>query len=175
MPTLLVDLILAVAVGAVFLIARRPKTPIAVLYRDYAQRLSGKARPLSGKVRGIPGETALAKFYRLFWGWAAYNQKDWSNAPTITKWNQKAGPRVGDWCETKDSGLHRIGAVEAAIRLAAQSGRFSLDTSEGVTYSGLFVDYPAIQKSSLVRQSQSKAGTIHQPRMNLPCRVFKET
>jgi len=168
MPTLLVDLILAAAVGAVFLIARRPKTPIAVLYRDYVQRLSGKAR-------GFPGETALAKFYRLFWGWAAYNQKDWSNAPTITKWNQKAGPRVGDWCETKDSGLHRIGAVEAAIRLAAQSGRFSLDTSEGVTYSGLFVDYPAIQKSSLVRQSQSKSGTIHGPHMNLPCRVFKET
>ena len=160
MQTLLVDLILAAAVAAVFLIARRPTTP--------RQRLSGKAR-------GFPGETALAKFYRLFWGWAAYNQKDWSNAPTITKWNQKAGPRVGDWCETKDSGLHRIGAVEAAIRLAAQSGRFSLDTSEGVTYSGLFVDYPAIQKSSLVRQSQSKSGTIHGPHMNLPCRVFKET
>jgi len=74
MPTLLVDLILAAAVGAVFLIALRPKTPIAVLYRDYAQRLSGKGR-------GIPGETALAKFYRLFWGWADYNPKDWSNAP----------------------------------------------------------------------------------------------
>ena len=100
----------------------------------------------------------------------------WPIFPTaITKWNQKAGPRVGDWCETKDSGLHRIGAVEAAIRLAAQSGRFSLDTSEGVTYSGLFVDYPAIQKSSLVRLSQSKSGTIHRPHMNLPCRVFKET
>jgi len=93
----------------------------------------------------------------------------------ITKRNQKTGPRVGDWCETKDGGLHRIGAVKAAIRLAAQSGRFSLDTSEGVTYSGLFVDYPAIQKSSLVRQSQSKSGTIHGPHMNLPCRVFKET
>ena len=93
----------------------------------------------------------------------------------ITKWNQKAGPRVGDWCETKDGGLHRIDAVKAAIRLAAQSGRFSLDTSEGVTYSGLFVDYPTIQKSSLVRRSQSKAGAIHRPHMTLPCRVFKET
>jgi hypothetical protein len=60
MQTLLVDLILAAAVGAVFLIARRPKMPIAVLYWDHAQRLSGKAR-------GISGETAMAKFFALFW------------------------------------------------------------------------------------------------------------
>jgi hypothetical protein len=74
MQTLLVDLILAAAVGAVFLIARRPKTPIAVLYWDYAQRLSGKAR-------GISGEKAMGKFFALFWGWADYNPKDWSSAP----------------------------------------------------------------------------------------------
>jgi hypothetical protein len=35
---------LAAAVGAVFLIALRPKTPIAMLYRDYVARLSGKTR-----------------------------------------------------------------------------------------------------------------------------------
>jgi hypothetical protein len=70
MQTLLVDLILAAAVGAVFLIARRPKTPIAALYWDYASRLSGKERGIS-----------MAKFFALFWGWADYNPKDWSSAP----------------------------------------------------------------------------------------------
>jgi hypothetical protein len=73
MQTLVVDLILAAAVGAVFLIALRPKTPIAALYWDYAQRLSSKAR-------GISGETT-AKFFALFWGWADYEPKDWSRAP----------------------------------------------------------------------------------------------
>jgi hypothetical protein len=74
MQTLLVDLILVAAVGAVFLIARRPRTPIAVLNWNHAQRLSGKAR-------GTSGETATAKFFALFWGWADYNPKDWSSAP----------------------------------------------------------------------------------------------
>jgi hypothetical protein len=57
-------------VGAVFLIALRPKTPIAMLYRDYVARLSGKTR----------GETAMANFFALFWGWADYRPKDWSGA-----------------------------------------------------------------------------------------------
>ena len=70
MQTLLVDLIFAAAVGAVFLIARRPNTPIAVLYSDYASRLSGK----------VPG-ISMAKFSALFWGWADYKPKDWSSAP----------------------------------------------------------------------------------------------
>jgi hypothetical protein len=29
----------------------------------------------------------------------------------IAKWNKQRGPRVGDWCETKDGGLHRIGGL----------------------------------------------------------------
>jgi hypothetical protein len=67
MQTLLVALILAAVVGAVFLIARRG-------YWGFAQRHSDKAH-------GISGETAIAKFFALFWGWADYNRKDWSSAP----------------------------------------------------------------------------------------------
>jgi hypothetical protein len=69
MQTLLVALILAAVVGAVFLIARRG-------YWGYPQRLSD-----NDKARGISGETAIAKFFALFWGWADYNPKDWSSAP----------------------------------------------------------------------------------------------
>jgi hypothetical protein len=64
MQTLLVDLILAAGVGAVFLIALRSKN------WGYVPRLSGKT-----------GETALSNFFALFWGWADYNPKDWSSAP----------------------------------------------------------------------------------------------
>ncbi len=70
MQTLLVAVILAVVVGAVFLIARRG-------YWGYPQRLSDN----SDKARGIFGQTAIAKFFALFWGWADYTPKDWSNAP----------------------------------------------------------------------------------------------
>ena len=66
MQTLLVALILAAVVGAVFLIARRG-------YWGYPQRLSDEARG--------SGETAIAKFFALFWGWADYTPKDWSSAP----------------------------------------------------------------------------------------------
>jgi hypothetical protein len=69
MQTLLVDLILAAAVGVVFLIARRSKN------WGYLPRLSGKTGGISA------GETALANFFALFWGWADYNPKDWSTAP----------------------------------------------------------------------------------------------
>ena len=67
MQTLLVALILAAVVGAVFLIARRG-------YWGYPQRLSDEARSISG-------ETPIAKFFALFWGWADYTPKDWSSAP----------------------------------------------------------------------------------------------
>jgi hypothetical protein len=67
MQTLLVDLILAAAVGVVFLIARQSKN------WGYMPRLSQRG--------GISaGESALAKFFALFWGWADYNPKDWSSA-----------------------------------------------------------------------------------------------
>jgi hypothetical protein len=69
MQTLLVDLILAAVVGVVFLVARRSKN------WGYLPRLSGKTGGISA------GETALANFFALFWGWADYNPKDWSSAP----------------------------------------------------------------------------------------------
>jgi hypothetical protein len=43
-----------------------------------------------------------------------------------------------------------------------------------VIYSGLLLDYPAIPKSSLVKQPESKSGTIHQPHRTVQCRVFKD-
>jgi hypothetical protein len=60
MQTLLVDLILAAAVGAVFLIALRGRK--------------------IGWGKSSPG-SSLANFFNLFWGWADYTSKDWSNAP----------------------------------------------------------------------------------------------
>ena len=92
----------------------------------------------------------------------------------IARWNQQRGPRVGDWCETKDGSLHRIGGVRGGkIRPASPSGRFSLG-SEGVTYFGIFVDHPAIPTSSLLKQPERKPGAIHQPHFTVDCRVFKE-
>ena len=92
----------------------------------------------------------------------------------IARWNKELGPRVGDWCETKDSLLHRIGAVSGGnIRLAAPSGRFALGP-DGVTYSGLLLDHPAIQITTLVRQPGYRFGAIHQPHFSVECRVFKE-
>jgi hypothetical protein len=93
----------------------------------------------------------------------------------IAKWKQKPGPCVGDWCETKDGSLHRIGVLRGeSIRLAGPSGRFSLGP-DGVTYSGLLLDHPAIQKSLLMKQSDRKPGAIHYPRhFTVQCRVFKE-
>jgi hypothetical protein len=97
-----------------------------------------------------------------------------SHDEQIAKWNRQRGPRVGDWCETKDGGLHRIAGIRAGrIRLASPSGRFSLG-SDGVTYSGILLDYPAIQPSSLMQQPERKPGAIHQPHLTVQCRVFKE-
>jgi hypothetical protein len=92
----------------------------------------------------------------------------------IARWNQEPGPRVGDWCETTDRGLHRIGAIRGgSIRPAGPSGRFALEP-DGVTYLGLLLDHPAIQISALVRQPRRKPGAIHQPHFTLRCGVFKE-
>jgi hypothetical protein len=54
MQTLLVDLILAAAVGAVFLIALRGRK--------------------IGWGKGFPG-SSLANFFNLFWGWADYTRR----------------------------------------------------------------------------------------------------
>jgi hypothetical protein len=64
MQTLRVDLILAAAVGAVFLIALG----------------GGKMGWGKGSLTGFK-MGPLAKFSNLFWGWADYTPKDWSNAP----------------------------------------------------------------------------------------------
>ena len=61
MQTLLVDLILAAVVAAVFLIALRGRK--------------------IGWGKSSPGVGSLAKFFDLFWGWADYTPQDWSNAP----------------------------------------------------------------------------------------------
>jgi hypothetical protein len=91
----------------------------------------------------------------------------------IARWNQQRGPRVGDWCETKDGGLHRIGGVRGGkIRLASPSGRFSLG-SEGVTYFGIFIDHPAIPTSSLLKAG-AQARCNPPATFHLDCRVFKE-
>jgi hypothetical protein len=68
MQTLRVDLILAAVVAAVFLIAlTRPgsRTGLPFLHLRSMQKAMG----------------TLAKFFALFWGWADYTPKDWSNAP----------------------------------------------------------------------------------------------
>ena len=66
MQTLLVDLILAAAVGAVFLVAlKRPGSRTGLPFSHLRSMRTGMA---------------LAKFFALFWGWADYTQKDWSNA-----------------------------------------------------------------------------------------------
>jgi hypothetical protein len=68
MQTLLVNVILAAAVAAVFLVARtRPGSRTGL--------------PFSHLQFMRTGMGTLAKFFALFWGWADYIQKDWSNAP----------------------------------------------------------------------------------------------
>jgi len=74
MQTLLVDLILVAAVGAVFLVAltrpgSRTGLPFSHLWRG------SRARSMKTEMG------TLAKFFALFWGWADYTPKDWSNAP----------------------------------------------------------------------------------------------
>jgi hypothetical protein len=67
MQTLLVDLILAAAVGAVFLVAlTRPGSRTGLPFSHLRSLRTGMG--------------TLAKFFALFWGWADYTQKDWSNA-----------------------------------------------------------------------------------------------
>jgi hypothetical protein len=92
----------------------------------------------------------------------------------IARWNRKPGPRVGDWYETRGCKLYRIGGIRNGyIRFASPSGRFALGF-DGVTYSGLFLDHPAIPISAVVRQPGSKGGAIHQPQCTVQCRVFKD-
>jgi hypothetical protein len=66
MQTLRIDLILAAAVAVVFLIALR------------GGKMGWGKSSLTGSNSGMG---SLAKFSDLFWGWADYKPKDWSNAP----------------------------------------------------------------------------------------------
>lgn len=66
MQSLVVALILAAAVSAVFLLARRG-------YWGYAQHLSDEPN-------GTSRQTAIANFFAMLWGWADYKPKDWSSA-----------------------------------------------------------------------------------------------
>jgi hypothetical protein len=70
MQTLVVDLILAAAMAAVFLVAlTRPgsRTGLPFLH-------------LRSIITGI-GNLTLGRFVALLWGWADYTKKDWSKAP----------------------------------------------------------------------------------------------
>jgi len=75
MQTLLVDLILAAAVVAVFLIALRGR-----------------------KIWWGKGSTgSLAEFFYLFWGWADYTSKDWSNAPYKREYSSRRSSVAYGW------------------------------------------------------------------------------
>jgi hypothetical protein len=69
MPTFLVDLILAAVVGAVFLLALRGRM---IGWGKGSLNLTGPRSFRMGP---------FAEFFNLFWGWADYTPKDWSNAP----------------------------------------------------------------------------------------------
>jgi hypothetical protein len=74
MQTLRVDLILAAAVGAVFLIALGSGK---LGWGKGSLTRFGSFRMAPGSVKMEP----LAKFFNQFWGWADYTPKDWSTAP----------------------------------------------------------------------------------------------
>jgi hypothetical protein len=93
------------------------------------------------------------------------------------KWNQIRGPRVGDWYEMKDGRRHRFGKdLGEGLKLAAEtSGNlFSLNDDGVATYAGLLLTRPAIQKSSLAGQKQSKREDGWFGVHRTGCRVFKE-
>jgi hypothetical protein len=66
MQTLRVDLILAAIVVVVFLVALR------------GAKIGWRKGSLTGANSAMG---PLAKFSDLFWGWADFKPKDWSNAP----------------------------------------------------------------------------------------------
>jgi hypothetical protein len=97
----------------------------------------------------------------------------------IAKWNENAGPRVGDWCILKSGAQYRFGRdLGDSFQLADQSGIFALGSDGTVTYSGAILDYPSIQKSSLAQQSERTMGSLqhgaNSAHSMTPCRVFKE-
>jgi hypothetical protein len=75
MQTWLVDLILLVVAGAVFLIALRGRKIGSLTIALRGRKIDSPTG--SGSFKGGP----LGKFFDLFWGWADYKPQDWSNAP----------------------------------------------------------------------------------------------
>jgi hypothetical protein len=75
MDSLSVGLILAAVVVAVFLIALSGRKIGSFTIGLGGQKIDSPTRS------GSFNMGALAKFFDLFWGWADYTPKDWSNAP----------------------------------------------------------------------------------------------
>ena len=109
-----------------------------------------------------------------------------SHDELTAKWNEIRGARVGDWCETKDSGFHRFGRdLGESLELAdpSSSAGFLLNSDGVVTWSGSLFARPAIPKSSLVGLPERMSGAMRyrEPgarkvqHFSTPCRVFKET
>ena len=93
------------------------------------------------------------------------------------KWNQIRGPRVGDWYEMKGGRRHRFGKdLGEGLKLAAETlgDLFSLNYDGVATYAGLLLTRPAIQKSSLAGQKQSKREDGWFGKHRAGCRVYKE-
>jgi len=81
MQTLRVDLILAAVVAVVFLVALTRRGSITAL-------------PFSHLRSTRTGMGTLAKFFALFWGWADYTPKDWSNAPYKQEYSARRASSV---------------------------------------------------------------------------------
>jgi hypothetical protein len=93
------------------------------------------------------------------------------------KWNQIRGARVGDWYEMKGGRRHRFGKdLGEGLKLAAETlgDLFSLNDDGVATYAGLLLTRPAIRKSSLAGQEQSKREDGWFGVHRTGCRVFKE-
>jgi hypothetical protein len=93
------------------------------------------------------------------------------------KWNQIRGARVGDWYEMKGGRRHRFGKdLGEGLKLAAETlgDLFSLNDDGVATYAGLLLTRPAIRKSSLAGQEQSKREDGWFGVHRTGCRVFEE-
>jgi hypothetical protein len=100
------------------------------------------------------------------------------------RWDQKAGPRVGDLCEPKTGILCRIAGVSSdGVKLTAFQSSFILDLDVGdVIYaSGDILNHPPIPASSLRLKQDRRHGAMQvrsgSNRFNdtsISCRVFEE-
>jgi hypothetical protein len=92
MQTLLVDLVLAAAVGAIFLVAlTRPGSRTSLPFSHLRSMRTGMG--------------TLAKFFVLFWGWADYTQKDWSNRLRKSHPQQQRAPYKREYSARRASSI----------------------------------------------------------------------